>query len=58
MNTVEHILDEIDQNLDGSLTLTIVRSWDQDQIFPRAYTLEYRRSGSVAQYLSEHTTVH
>ena len=39
MNTVKHILNEIDQNLDGSLTLNIVRSWDQYQIFPERILL-------------------
>jgi len=39
MNNDEHILGEIDRNLNGSLTLSIVRSWDQDQIFPERILL-------------------
>lgn len=39
MEVIERILSEVDQNLNGPLTLSIVRSWNQNQIFPERILL-------------------
>ena len=39
MDVTEQIISDIDPNLSGSLTLSIVRSWDQNQIFPERLLL-------------------
>lgn len=39
MEHIEHLLEQVDRALDGTLTLCIVRSWDNSQIFPERILL-------------------